>query len=679
MSGTVLESDGTTPVEDSTVALYLDDQFIIATQSESDGHYSFVIATDGTYRLEAADERAVYSAIDSIAVSGGSAQTGLDLVAGDELIRGTVTSSDAGAPINNAKVSISYDDGVYKRLAALVTTDASGAFEISATEIGTYTVTINAEGFAFATQETVLTSGTPAELSFALDVGLSISGLVRKASDNALIADATVTAISDLGFEYVTTTGNDGAFEYSGLADGVYTIVASVDGYESGIVESLDLKEGDQTASFSLATGDTKVIGVVSGPAGPLSQVSVFLTDSRGLVIAQTLSSLDGAFLINGVAPGNYIAKAEALGFRMSDGASVSLEKGQTQDGISLSLDAIAITDPTPTPLPPPPPLFLDWFTRVRLGQASTQREQQLLTLGKELLKYGPYDKASRDKCGFQEAADRLNKAYRLLDEIQELVPQLDEFANSLAKSIQDVQTAYSQMQANLLHLTSLGTSVRTLENWILASNIVATLKPDFVPDLLSGQLDSASSRIRAMINEVKFLEPSWGAYFFEFGIEAYINSLQQVRGHLTVASAMNRLANIYDLTVAEVAIRILVLEYCLTCGDATKPAEAEMMHDALATASDECSSVICKTPPGEPEGDEHDADDTGPDSTETDDTETVVRTSFDPNDKLGPSAFGDAGFRQPGVLNYEIQFESDPGARGDAVSRKGCRHGRAG
>jgi hypothetical protein len=34
---------------------------------------------------------------------------------------------------------------------------------------------------------------------------------------------------------------------------------------------------------------------------------------------------------------------------------------------------------------------------------------------------------------------------------------------------------------------------------------------------------------------------------------------------------------------------------------------------------------------------------------------------SADPNDKIGPAAFGAAGFLQPGVLPYEIEFENDP------------------
>src|SRR5262249_22809677 len=37
----------------------------------------------------------------------------------------------------------------------------------------------------------------------------------------------------------------------------------------------------------------------------------------------------------------------------------------------------------------------------------------------------------------------------------------------------------------------------------------------------------------------------------------------------------------------------------------------------------------------------------------------TIIRTSFDPNDKVGPTGFGAAGFVQPGTLAYEIEFEN--------------------
>ena len=38
-----------------------------------------------------------------------------------------------------------------------------------------------------------------------------------------------------------------------------------------------------------------------------------------------------------------------------------------------------------------------------------------------------------------------------------------------------------------------------------------------------------------------------------------------------------------------------------------------------------------------------------------------VIRTSFDPNDKIGPGGFGAEAFTQERLLPYEIQFENDP------------------
>ena len=88
LSGTVFDSDGTTPVEGATVGLFLDDQFVLATQSLADGHYSFVITADGTYRLQAVDDNGIYAEIDNVVVAGGATLSGLDFVGSGDMIRG---------------------------------------------------------------------------------------------------------------------------------------------------------------------------------------------------------------------------------------------------------------------------------------------------------------------------------------------------------------------------------------------------------------------------------------------------------------------------------------------------------------------------------------------------------------------------------------------------------------
>lgn len=81
-----------------------------------------------------------------------------------------------------------------------------------------------------------VTTSTADYLGEALadDVASSISGVVMDISDDTLLEGAVVSA----GGRSDTTNG-DGEYTLSGLPSGVFTVMASVDGYYSATVEGV--------------------------------------------------------------------------------------------------------------------------------------------------------------------------------------------------------------------------------------------------------------------------------------------------------------------------------------------------------------------------------------------------------------------------------------------------------
>ena len=245
-------------------------------------------------------------------------------------VYGVVT--DGTAPIADATVKLFDSAGQpYQH----TMTDASGAYTLSGIPAGTYSLGAVKDGYllsdaagvtlsAGATTQMNLTCTPEASLSLGAIAGvLTVSDSIQGTS--APLAGAKITLQDALGATVAATyTAADGEFAFYDLADGVYTLLSSADGYVASSTMTAVIASGSiANVTMSMAVDSRTYNGTVSGiirnNAGQavagcfvgLYQVETVAGVSRELLIATTKTNSAGKYLFGGVTGGEYLVKAK--------------------------------------------------------------------------------------------------------------------------------------------------------------------------------------------------------------------------------------------------------------------------------------------------------------------------------------------------------------------------------
>jgi len=163
-------------------------------------------------------------------------------------LTGTVTSAASGTPVAGAQVQVT---GPSNRT---LLTGADGTYRTTL-PTGNYTVTVSSFGFDNGTASVTITEGQTTTQDFALapTSSFTVSGVVSDGDGNP-VANATV-AIQGTPIPPVTT-GVNGAYSFSNVPAGTYTVAASAGGCFGAQSQSL-VVDGDETLNFTLpARGD---------------------------------------------------------------------------------------------------------------------------------------------------------------------------------------------------------------------------------------------------------------------------------------------------------------------------------------------------------------------------------------------------------------------------------------
>ena len=244
-------------------------------------------------------------------------------------VHGTVTNGVT--PIADATVKLFDSAGVPYRHTL---TDASGAYVIDGVPAGTYSLAAVADGYRVSDAVGVtLTGGATAEIPIvcALDATLalgSIAGVLSVAGSAVFtpLAGAKITLKSNLGGDVaVTYTVDDGEFVFYDVADGVYTLIASADGYLATAPMTVTISGGSiANVTMSMAVDERTYSGTVSGVIRNQSGAAVAgcfvglyqLNAGAGseTLVATTKTNSLGKYLFGGVGSGQYLVKAKLNG-----------------------------------------------------------------------------------------------------------------------------------------------------------------------------------------------------------------------------------------------------------------------------------------------------------------------------------------------------------------------------
>ena len=393
ISGTVLESDGVTPVAGAQIWA----EIAVCcggggSTSAGDGTYTIVGLSEDSYRVEASAPGQgfageVYSEVSDpematqVNVTVGAVTSAIDFTLGaGGTISGTVYAPDGTTPVPDANVwAETYD---CCRGGEGTRTAANGTYTIQGLAPGDYRVQVDAseQGMAGeffddttdwsqAARVTVVTGQNTADVNFALPDSGSIAGYVYESDGVTPVVGANVGVerFECCGMGNATSTAADGSYLIVGLEAGDYRVRADApdqgmagefydDATDWSQASPVAVTAGQSTGSidFLLAAGGS-IAGAVTEEDGvtPVGDAFVHAThyDTGGYVSGAHVAQ-DGTFVVEGLPPGDYRVEAwvpDETGLAREffndttdwmQAARVTVVGGQTTPNIGFALSA---------------------------------------------------------------------------------------------------------------------------------------------------------------------------------------------------------------------------------------------------------------------------------------------------------------------------------------------------
>lgn len=242
---------------------------------------------------------------------------------------GVVT--DGAAPIADATVKLFDSTGMpYKH----TLTDEGGAYSFADIPAGTYSLGAVKDGYRLSDAAGVTLSNgstTQVNLTCIADTTLSLGAIAGVLTVKGLsgtpqpLGGAKITLRDSTGTVVAAThTAEDGEFAFYDLADGVYTLLASADGYQTSAPMTAVIA-GGSIANLTMSTiADTRtfngtVSGVIRNTNGQavagcfvgLYQVVTVSGVTQERLVATTKTNSTGNYLFGGVSGGEYLVKAK--------------------------------------------------------------------------------------------------------------------------------------------------------------------------------------------------------------------------------------------------------------------------------------------------------------------------------------------------------------------------------
>ncbi|WUB68254.1 MFS transporter [Streptomyces sp. NBC_00582] len=187
------------------------------------GRYELTAPAAGSYVLVASAEGHQPEAATVVL---GEQPLAHDLVlAGGGRVAGTVMSAEDGPVVAGALVTVT---DVRGEVLASEKTDSHGRFECGELSTSDVTLTVNASGFRPGALPVRTSEPEATALKVQLSSGAQLQGIVRAATGHKSLVDARVTLLDATGNVVgITTTGPDGAYAFTDLDAGEYSVVAA--------------------------------------------------------------------------------------------------------------------------------------------------------------------------------------------------------------------------------------------------------------------------------------------------------------------------------------------------------------------------------------------------------------------------------------------------------------------
>ncbi|MFR9793337.1 MFS transporter [Streptomyces sp. MB22_4] len=240
VSGRVLDGSGAPVAQAAITLIDVRGRQLDRAVSGPDGGYTVSVAGAGTYVLIGA---AGARQPQAVTVLVGDEPVVCDLVLGGSgaALAGSVRDAVDGNPLPGALLVATDLRG---EVVSSATSAADGGFSLVDLVPGSYTLAVNAAGHRPAAVPVEVTAGTAETCEIRLEPGARLHGVISAATGGPL-GDAKVTLLDAAGNVLGTaTTGPDGAYAFTDLDLGEYTVIAG--GY-APVATSVHLDAGGTT------------------------------------------------------------------------------------------------------------------------------------------------------------------------------------------------------------------------------------------------------------------------------------------------------------------------------------------------------------------------------------------------------------------------------------------------
>jgi large repetitive protein len=316
----VLIQNTATPIGGSTVTIRHPNNIPIATGiTDENGYVTFFSLPTGTLNITADAES---FGTDTKSIIGGPGDilfAELSLVPNPGQIQGFISNLANGEAISNAVIQL-YD--LTNVLVQTTVSNQNGEYAFSGITQGVYTVIANATDFGPESAGAIVTSNQTSFLSFALSPNPGIvQGFVRNSVTLDPIVGATVVVreLSGSGpVIFTTITDSAGFFQTTTLSPRVYVLVGSSPDFGSNSVSAEVTSGGVTNVEILLTPNPGSLTGTVRDAQSmqPLTDTLVRVIDNQGTVVASVQTTVDGTYLIQGLAEGTYSVSAINTGYQ---------------------------------------------------------------------------------------------------------------------------------------------------------------------------------------------------------------------------------------------------------------------------------------------------------------------------------------------------------------------------
>ncbi|MEV0260370.1 MFS transporter [Streptomyces sp. NPDC050617] len=221
--GFVKNADGQPVARSAVTLISLNGSQLGRAVAQGDGSYTLYAPGSGSYVLIAAADGHQPQASTVVV---GDEPLGYDiLLSGTSGLAGLVRAAVTGAPVDAAMVVVT---DVRGEVLATGKTGPQGDFTFDELAPGTFTIAVNAPGHRPAALPVEVGHQGVTRMEIELQAGARVQGTVRAGADRRPMRDARVTLVDAAGNVVATaTTGEDGAYAFTDLDAGDYTVIAS--------------------------------------------------------------------------------------------------------------------------------------------------------------------------------------------------------------------------------------------------------------------------------------------------------------------------------------------------------------------------------------------------------------------------------------------------------------------